>query len=498
MFGFFKKKEDTNITVIEEAPDDITVIEDSEDIDDDSSQSQDGLENAVRTSSGFVATESARVSTQAAAKKFAKPAKYDRKVLDDGAAKVNAKKEAFSSGVTVKDPYTGQELTLTKAEAKLKYGDDWTNHLAESDHKIALEKRYEQTKDNPWLTNDNVKASSNSKENIEVVSRKFNNAKRSRSNKELVEDDPYLEKTGVKLTDEGKTRAIESEKTAQKALYKQDFKDSVSNIIETGHNAGMAAAENSGVTALTMSGIMNFTAVIKGEKSAEEAIADTMVDTGKAAATGYVMGGGLTTISHSLSGSSSKFLKALSESNVPGKIITAVILTGDTLKRYGNGEITTQECLIELGEKGLNFATTGYSMAVGQALIPIPVVGAAVGALVGSMLTSNYYNQLISTLKTKELEHQERLRIIAECNRAAEEARAFRAELESYLATYFKDYQDCFDEALSTIHMAFESGDADGVIAGANQITRKLGGKVHYNNMSEFKDFLFDGSTDIL
>lgn len=35
-----------------------------------------------------------------------------------------------------------------KAEAKLKYGEDWTNHLAESDHKIALEKRYEQTKDN--------------------------------------------------------------------------------------------------------------------------------------------------------------------------------------------------------------------------------------------------------------------------------------------------------------------------------------------------------------
>ena len=74
MFGFFKKKKDTDITVIEEAPDDITVIEDSEDIDDDSSQNQDGLENAVRTSSGFVATESARVSTQAAAKKFAKPA----------------------------------------------------------------------------------------------------------------------------------------------------------------------------------------------------------------------------------------------------------------------------------------------------------------------------------------------------------------------------------------------------------------------------------------
>lgn len=249
---------------------------------------------------------------------------------------------------------------------------------------------------------------------------------------------------------------------------------------------------------LTISGIMNMVALIKGEKNAEDAVADTIVDAGKSAATGYVMGGGLTTISHTLSGSSSKFLKALSKSNVPGKVITAIVLTGNTLKRYGNGEISTQECLIELGEKGLNFATTGYSMVVGQAIIPIPIVGAAVGALVGSMLTSNYYNQLITTLQTKELEHQERLRIIAECEEAARQARAFREELKMYLENYFKEYRDCFDDALLAINTSYQMGDADGVVAGANQITRKLGGKVHYNNMSEFKGYFFDDSTDIL
>lgn len=478
MFDFLKKrKKSTEIVVIEQ---------------------QEDKDDSVKIGAGFAATESARASTQAAAQKFAKPTKYDRSLLDDGAAKRNIKIDAFKSGVTVKDPYTGDVLTLTKAEARMKYGDNWTKHLAEADHKISLEQRYEQTKDNPWLTNDDVKASSNSSDNLEVVSRKFNNAKRSRSNEEFVSDDEYLKKTGVKLSKEGKEKAIQSEKAAQKALKKQDFKDSARNIVQTGHNAGMSAAKNSGTMGLTMSGIMNMTAVIKGEKSAEDAIADTVVDTGKAAATGYVMGGGLTTISHTLSGSSSKFLRALSESNVPGKVITAVMLTGDTLKRYGNGEISTQQCLIELGEKGLNFATTGYSMAVGQALIPIPIVGAAVGALVGSMVTSNYYNQLITTLQTKELEHQERLKIIAECEEATRQMRAFREELEAYLASYFKEYQDCFDDALATIHTSFQMGDADGVIAGANQITRKLGGKVHYNNMTEFKDFLFDDSTDVL
>lgn len=484
MFEFLKrKKEDMELAVLERKND---------------TQENRDNDHSINIAVGFSASESASVSTQAAAQKFAKPAKYDRSVLDDGSAKKYAKIDAFGSGVTVKDPYTGDVLTLTKAEARMKYGDNWTKHLAEADHKIPLEQRYEQTKNNPWLTNDDVKTSSNSQYNIEVVSRKFNNAKRSRTNQDFVTDDEYLKKTGVKLSDQGKEKAIKSEKAALKALKRQDAKDTVRNIAKTGHDAGKVAAKNAGMTALTMSGIMNMTAVIKGEKSAEEAIADTVADGGKGAVMGYVMGNGLTTISHTLSASSSQFIRALSESNVPGKIITAVILTGDTLKRYGNGEITTQECLLELGEKGLNFATTSYTMAVGQALIPIPVVGAAVGALVGSMVTSSYYNQLVSTLRTKELEHQERMRIIEECEKATQQMRAFRAEMEAYLESYFREYQDCFDDALTTIQTSFQMGDAEGIIAGANQITRKLGGQVYYDNISEFKDYLFVDSIDIL
>lgn len=146
--------------------------------------------------------------------------------------------------------------------------------------------------------------------------------------------------------------------------------------------------------------------------------------------TGYAMGGGLTVVSQTLSYSSSEFVQALAKSNVPGKVITAVLVTGDTLKKWGNGEMTTQECLIQLGDKGLNMATMGYSMAVGQALIPIPVVGGAVGALVGAMLTTNLYNGLMNDLQTKQLEHQERMRIIAECNEAAEQARMFGNNLK--------------------------------------------------------------------
>ena len=99
---------------------------------------------------------------------------------------------------------------------------------------------------------------------------------------------------------------------------------------------------------------------------------------------------------------------------------------------------------------------------------------------------------------TKELEHQERQKIIAECHAAAEQTKAFRIQLESYLNDYFQDYKDCFDSALSSAKFAYQTGDADGFIASANDITRKLGGYIPYENMEEFKKYMKNDSIDIL
>lgn len=482
MFGFFKKKESSSTEILDAEP---------------HNQSENG---SLETSAGYVAAYSAQQAVQQAAKTFAKPDSYtgNRNLYDSQAAKASAKKALFKDGNVVRDPYTGERLVLTRAEARQLYGDNWTKHLAESDHIKPLEKIYQDTRNNVWNTTEDIRAAANSGDNMRVSSRQFNNAKRSRTNKEFVEDEVYLKSKGVNLTDEGRRNAILDGETAEASINKQLRQSTIKNVVRTGHEAGIEGAQQAGGTALTMSAIMNISSVIRGEKSSEEAIEDTLMDGGKAAVTGYAMGGGLTVVSHSLSESSSEFIRGLVESNVPGKVITAVMVTGDTLKRYADGEITTQECLIELGDKGLNLATMGYSMAVGQTLIPIPIVGGAVGALVGSTLTSTYYQNLIHTLQTKELEHQERMRIIEECHQAVQQTKAFRQELENYLQTYFKDYQDCFEGALSAMRFSYQAGDADGIIASANDITRKLGGTVQYETVQEFKTFLDSDDAFIL
>lgn len=443
---------------------------------------------------------SARVSTQKAAAEFAKPNEYtgNRNLYDDGRAKAYAKAKLFKDGVTVRDPYTNKKLVLTKQEAKLMFGDDWTEHLAESDHIRPLEQIYEDTAHSPWVTTDDIKAAANNPDNLRVTSRKTNNAKRSRTNKQFVEDVDYRKSKGVKFTTDGEQTALRDGNIANKSIRQRIFGSSVKNIFRTGHEAGMSGAQNAGLTTATMSGILNFVDVINGKKDAREAIADTARDAGNAAVTGYTVSSGLTVISHSFSNSSSEFIKVLSKYNIPSKVITSVMVIGNTLMRYGNGEITTQQCLIELGDRGLNFATMGYSMAVGQAMIPVPIIGGVIGALVGSTLTSNYYHSLIDALAQKEFEHQERMRIIAECHEAAEQTKAFRLELEAYLNKYFHEYQDCFDTAISSMQFSFQSGNADGVIASANIITSKLGGKVNYRNVEEFKEFFDNTEIDII
>lgn len=460
----------------------------------DNNVDKDNERDKKKTAAAVAATESAQVLTKQAAARYAKPDTYtgNRTLYDSGSAKRQVKETAFKNGKNVVDPYTGNKLVKTQKEAKALYGDDWARHVAESDHIMPLEKIHGENKTNPWLSNKNIKEAANSSDNLKVVSRQFNNAKRNHSNQEIVQNEGYYKDKGIHLTPKGKDAAVRDNEAAQKAVQKQLTKDSVGNFIETGHNAGKNGAAIAGSAVLTMSGIMNLVDVVKGEKDVGEALGDIAADTGKAAADGYVMSSGLTLVSQTLSSSSSEFIRALAESNIPGTVITAVIVTGDTLKRYAGGEITTQECLLELGEKGLNTITVGYSVAIGQELIPIPVVGAAVGALVGYVLTNGVYRERINTLKTKELEHQERLRIIAECEQTAAQTKAFREELESYLAAYFKDYQDCFDDALSEIRSSLQMGNTDGIVAGANKITRKLGGKVYYETDEAFKAFLDD------
>ena len=115
---------------------------------------------------------------------YSKPVKYtgNRHRYDSASAKVNAKQELFKQGKIVRDPNSGAELLLRKQDAKLKYGPKWTEHLAETDHIVPVQKVHQEYKNDAWISDADIRDVTNDTDNLQVISRQQNNAKRAKTN----------------------------------------------------------------------------------------------------------------------------------------------------------------------------------------------------------------------------------------------------------------------------------------------------------------------------
>jgi len=196
--------------------------------------------------------------------------------------------------------------------------------------------------------------------------------------------------------------------------------------------------------------------------------------------------------------SESAVVRSISKTNLPAALVTTAVEAGKTLKKYISGEIDGLECLEELGEKGTNMVSSAMFATAGQILIPIPVVGGVVGAMMGYALSSACYKVLVDALKEARLAHEERLRIEKECSEVIKMLEEYRREMNEVVNRYMTEHIAVFNNAFSKMEEAIGLNDIDGFISGANLITKKLGGKVRYNNFKEFNAFMESDEIDIL
>lgn len=442
--------------------------------------------------SGYAATQGAIQKNDAIREKFAKPQSYtgNRTLYDDPAAKRKAKTDLFKDGKKVIDKYTGEELVLTVKEAKARFGEDWAKHLAETDHVISVHEVYENNKNNAWVTNDNIREMANDSSNLNVTARAWNNEKRDKKQKDFVNS----ENRKTKMTEEGEKEAIEDIKKSQGKMAQNKIKNVATNIADTVHSAGKDGAGRAGISVATTSTITNMVAVIKGEKEPEEAIEDCVKETGMAAVRGYVQEGGMVVVMHSLENCKSELIRTLSKSNVVGNVCTAVSVTFGTIKSYCQGEITLEECFLNLGKDGVTFAVTTTTGAIGTAIgagisTTLGIMGGAIGVLIGSVLVNGLYEGMMAKMQQRQLEYQERARIREECERAKKQLIAYRQELERYLSTSLREYRECFKSALSSLSYSFEIGDVDGAAASANEIANQFGTDLKYKTLDEFEQY---------
>ena len=260
------------------------------------------------------------------------------------------------------------------------------------------------------------------------------------------------------------------------------FKD----IVKTAHRAGVDQAKIGAAFGGGISFIRNAIEYYKGNKTKEEAALDIVGDTTSAAALSYITAFGGSAIKGGMQNASSSYVRTLAHTNLPAVVATSALEVGKTLTKFFRGKIDGVQCLEELGEKGYGMVNSAMFMAIGQAAIPIPVVGALAGSMIGYALSSASYHILFDSLKAAKLARERRIQIEAECAEAVRMLNEYRIELEANINAYMKNRREFFDETFARIKNALEIGDIDGYIDATNAITSSCGKKPLFNNMEEF------------
>lgn len=328
-------------------------------------------------------------------------------------------------------------------------------------------------------------------EEAEKLSKQIERAEKN-GNTELA--NKYKERLArVKKTQANLKKSTVSNREAMWARKHPELSTAV-DVVKVSHRAGMETAKNGAIIGGGVSTIRNIVAVVKGDKNPEEAVVDVVIDTGKSAVNGYVIGFGSSVLKGAMQNTSQEYIRVLSKTNLPGAIVTGVIESGKTLLKFVKGDIDGTECLVELGEKGTAGTVAGVGYAVGQAIIPIPVVGGIVGSMIGYALTSAYYNEVVQALQVGKIAEEEYYQVKAECEAAIDAIKEYRAELEVLITQYMIEHTQAFNNALSLIDKAYTAGDVEEFIKGTNHISDKLGSKPLFETKTQFDELMMSPS----
>ena len=309
----------------------------------------------------------------------------------------------------------------------------------------------------------------------------------------VLTDKGELEKAALKkqsLTDCQKVKSslkkssVSNEEAVEARL--SPLKSTVKDAAKLSHRAGVEAAQISAVVAGSISMIKNTVEALKGDIPPEDAVENIVKDTAGAAATGYCTGFLGAGVKSLMQNASSEVVRTLSRTNLAGTMVTVAVSAAGTMSRYFSGEITGLECLENLGEQGVGMVSSALFAAVGQIVIPVPVLGGMIGGMVGYAIASASYGVLLQSLKAEKLAAEERVIIEQACDEHIKMIRSYRAELEKTISTYLTTCMDSFRSSFDGIKESLEIGDVDGFIANTNKISIALGRNPQFDNMTEF------------
>ncbi|WQS13525.1 hypothetical protein KVC03_03165 [Helicobacter pylori] len=273
--------------------------------------------------------------------------------------------------------------------------------------------------------------------------------------------------------------------TKEEAIYARNHPtlSTAKDVANLSHKAGMNAA---GVGVLVSGGVSLITniyeCVTKG-KDPKEALKHTAIATLKGGAYSYGVAFSSSFLGDMMQNSANKLMQSLSKNALPATIVGAAVANVTILARYFSGKIDKAELCKQLGRTNTSLLSGGAMAFAGQALIPIPVVGALIGGFVGAALSEAFFNALNS--KKVELARQKRIEIEKECRESIRLLEAYRNQFKEVFERYFHGTIKFFNESFDELERALYAGDADLAIGANNKIQERMGQKSLFDNKQE-------------
>ncbi len=257
------------------------------------------------------------------------------------------------------------------------------------------------------------------------------------------------------------------------------------DVTSVSHQAGMNAA---GVGALVSGGvslITNFYECVANGKDPIKAIKHTAIATLKGGALSYVSAFASSSLGGLMQSSANKVIQSLGKGSVPAMIVGACVANFTIFGRYFSGKIDEAELLKQLGKANTTLISGGAMAVAGQALIPIPVVGALIGGFVGAALSETCFNTLLKAREEAKLARQRRIEIEKECWEVIKLLEAYQNQFKEVFEQYFHETTKFFDQSFDELERALYAGDADLAIGVNNKSQEWLGQKALFDNKQE-------------
>ncbi|WQY51802.1 hypothetical protein KVK68_03865 [Helicobacter pylori] len=257
------------------------------------------------------------------------------------------------------------------------------------------------------------------------------------------------------------------------------------DVANLSHQAGMNAMPTGALIGGWVSLVTNVYECIANGKDPMKALKHTLVATAKGGALSYVSAFASASSGGLMQSSANKIIQSLGKGSVPAMIVGACVANATILGRYFSGKIDKTELLKQLGKANTTLISSGAMAVAGQALIPIPVVGALVGGFVGAMLSETFFNAFLKAREEAKLARQRRIEIERECREIIKLLEIYQNQFKEVFERYFHETTKFFNQSFDELERALYVGDADLAIGVNNKIQERLGQKALFNNKQE-------------